>query len=324
MSESIANAIEILNGLPTLSRAWSFYDGPDVASPANRARWVDAAEQLLAMIPGQAEREAVTLGMWASDAFAGAGRFEEAISALPPISNGARASFQTSKRLCLRLEIGDDVTARDILTLFGPKVTKFGRDNLDAVAIHIAVQLDQRRSNGAARLVEQWAVDAHEIEGGYVLFSGFNGTRIVKPPRGISFDRSPSAEAFCTAAIRAAENAWREEQNIPHVGEGWISETRLYYEIKAALPTLDVIHQARPDWLGRQHLDIFVPAVKAAIEYQGEQHDRPVEFFGGTEAHALTTERDQRKAALCAANGVRLIYVREGYDLAAVLAEIAP
>jgi hypothetical protein len=73
--------------------------------------------------------------------------------------------------------------------------------------------------------------------------------RIVKPPRGLSFDRSPSAEAFCTTAIRAAENAWRAEQKIPHVGEGWIAETRLFYEIKAALPALDVIHQARLEWL---------------------------------------------------------------------------
>jgi hypothetical protein len=73
---------------------------------------------------------------------------------------------------------------------------------------------------------------------------------------------------------------------------------------------------------GRQHLDIFVPAVNAAIEYQGEQHDRPVEFFGGAEAHALTAERDQRKAALCITHGVRLIYVRKGYDLSAVLSEI--
>ena len=321
MNESITKASAILNALPTLDRVWTFYDGPDVSTPANRARWTDAAEQLLTMIPGQAEREAVTLGLWASDAFVGAGRFEDAIQALPPITSGARSSVQTSKRLCLRLEIGADVTVRDILTLFGPKVTKFGRDNLDAVALHIGVQLERRRAAGEPRLLDQWATDAHEIAGGYGLFAGTKG-RIVKPPRGLSFDRSPSAAAFCTAAIRDAENAWRAEQQIPHVGEGWIAEMRLYYEIKAALPLLEVVHQARPPWLGRQHLDIFVPALFAAIEYQGEQHDRPVDFFGGAEAYERTAERDLRKAGLCQKNGVRLVYVREGYRLAAVLAEI--
>ena len=49
-----------------------------------------------------------------------------------------------------------------------------------------------------------------------------------------------------------------------------------------------------------------------ALEYQGIQHDRPVEFFGGKLAYEENVRRDMRKRKLCIANNVRVIYVREG------------
>ncbi len=52
-----------------------------------------------------------------------------------------------------------------------------------------------------------------------------------------------------------------------------------------------------------------------AIEFQGEQHDKPIEFFGGEKAFQETKERDARKRNLCEQNGVYLIYVRSGYSL---------
>lgn len=322
MHNSIAAAVGIISRLPMVRRAWSFYDSPDIGAKSDRTKWSDAGEKLLALIPGQAQREAVTLGMWASDAFVGAGQFDRAIETLGQNPMGARASLQTSNRLALRLEVGDDVTAGDVVSLFGPKVTKFGRENLDAIALHIGVQLDQRRKQGSGRLVEQWAADAYEFEGGYSLFLGLHPLRIIKPPRGLSFALSPSAETFCVAAIRAAENAWRGERKIPHVGEGWIAETRLFYELKVALDHHEVLHHASPPWLGRQHLDIYIPDLHTAIEYQGEQHDRAVEFFGGISAFELTKERDARKARLCDNNGIRLLYARAGYKLNELLSDI--
>ena len=65
--------------------------------------------------------------------------------------------------------------------------------------------------------------------------------------------------------------------------------------------------------MGRQHLDIYLPYYNIAIEYQGAQHYRPVEFFGGVEAFEKTKERDQRKREKCAENNCALIYVDEGY-----------
>ncbi len=108
---------------------------------------------------------------------------------------------------------------------------------------------------------------------------------------------------------RELENIIREEKSIPKIGEGWISETLLYYNIKNTFNEFEVINHASPEWLGRQHLDIFIPEKNIAIEYQGRQHTEPIEFFGGTEAFLKNQERDKRKLRLCGENGIKLLYV---------------
>ena len=69
----------------------------------------------------------------------------------------------------------------------------------------------------------------------------------------------------------------------------------------------DTLYQYRPDWLGRQSLDLYIPSLRAGIEYQGIQHYHPVEFFGGEEALARRQELDRQKKELCMQNNVRLI-----------------
>jgi len=56
-----------------------------------------------------------------------------------------------------------------------------------------------------------------------------------------------------------------------------------------------------------------------AIEHQGQQHDRAVDFFGGEDNYKMTVKRDKRKQRLCKKHRVKLIYVREGYQLSDVL-----
>ncbi|MGA2525626.1 MAG: hypothetical protein ABSF79_03295 [Smithellaceae bacterium] len=111
---------------------------------------------------------------------------------------------------------------------------------------------------------------------------------------------------------REAENELRDILGIPRVGEGWISELELLKMIQSIFPNEKIIHEARPLWLGLQRLDIFIPGLKLAIEYQGLQHYEPVPFFGGEEGFSRTQSRDKRKADLCAENDVTLIYFR--YD----------
>ena len=111
---------------------------------------------------------------------------------------------------------------------------------------------------------------------------------------------------------RESENKFRESRGIPRIGEGWISEMELLNLVRKTYPNEIVIHQGNPDWLGLQKLDVYIPNMKIAIEYQGRQHYEPIDFFGGEEGLNRTIERDQRKARLCSENGVKLIYFR--YD----------
>jgi hypothetical protein len=109
--------------------------------------------------------------------------------------------------------------------------------------------------------------------------------------------------------LREGINAVRVDLGLPKIGEGWLSETDLLRRIQDLLPGEEVIHHGRPKWLGRQHLDIWIPHRKIAVEYHGAQHFGSVAFFGGEVGLEKTQERDDRKRRLARENGVRLIEI---------------
>ena len=85
----------------------------------------------------------------------------------------------------------------------------------------------------------------------------------------------------------------------------WKHELSLFHCVRTHYP--DTLYQYRPDWLGRQSLDLYIPGIRTAIEYQGIQHFLPVDFFGGEEALSQRQELDIQKKQLCDKNQVRLI-----------------
>ncbi len=105
--------------------------------------------------------------------------------------------------------------------------------------------------------------------------------------------------------FRESENKLREEHNLPRIGEGWISETQLFYLVKEEFE--DATQHHSPEWLYPQHLDVFIPSKNIAIEYQGRQHFEPVDFFGGVETFQDNLKRDKRKKKKCKDNKVKLI-----------------
>lgn len=85
----------------------------------------------------------------------------------------------------------------------------------------------------------------------------------------------------------------------------WGNEYRLFSLVSRY--NANAQYQYYSDWLGQQSLDIYISDSKIGIEYQGEQHYKAVDIWGGEAALKENQERDLRKKRLCAENGVLLL-----------------
>ena len=155
----------------------------------------------------------------------------------------------------------------------------------------------------------------------HLLFPGTANQFSIRVTYLDSNDIDPVYEEF-KVLVRNAENTIRTQANMPKVGEGWISETELYYRVKEYFQTELVINHGRPTWLERQHFDVYFPERNIAIEYQGDQHLRPIDFFGGIEAFEASKKRDERKKELAEKNGCKLIYVYKDYNFLDIVRNI--
>ena len=55
--------------------------------------------------------------------------------------------------------------------------------------------------------------------------------------------------------------------------------------------------------------DFYLPEHNICIEYHGEQHYKPVKFFGGVKNLELTLKRDKIKGDYCIKNNIKLIVI---------------
>lgn len=85
------------------------------------------------------------------------------------------------------------------------------------------------------------------------------------------------------------------------------TENALYLIVRDLYPDIEILRHIRPDFLEHLELDIYIPSLKIAFEYQGQQHFNPVAHWGGKEALRKTQERDSRKKKLCRENYIELI-----------------
>lgn len=206
----------------------------------------------------------------------------------------------------------------DVLALTSLKAgwgtSRFRWENQEAVAAAATPMLDRLYDKHGENLLQHCA---DKDKYGEVLRLPFDGYYWTGSPM---VWRSPSDSALEEAnermreVMRDAENSARVRMGVPKIGEGWVQETMLIYRVKDAFPQLEAVQHGRPDWLSPQHLDVWIPSLNIGIEFQGEQHFRPIAYFGGEEAHKASKERDARKESLCRANGCHLIVVRQGYD----------
>jgi hypothetical protein len=128
-------------------------------------------------------------------------------------------------------------------------------------------------------------------------------------------------------SIRIIENDIRLFYNEKIIGSLY-NENLLFKQVSKRFgEKYKVISQGNPHWLGNQRFDIYFPELNIGIEYQGEQHFRPVDFGGkGREVSQQqfleNQKRDIIKKQKSIENDCILIFVLPKYDLETVLNEI--
>ena len=79
---------------------------------------------------------------------------------------------------------------------------------------------------------------------------------------------------------------------------------------------IEYVYQKKFDWLGRQTLDFYLPKYRIAIECQGEQHYRPVDFGGRGEKWAIKMfdkikKLDNIKLNKVKENNIKMLYIND-------------
>ena len=59
----------------------------------------------------------------------------------------------------------------------------------------------------------------------------------------------------------------------------------------------------------RLSYDFYLPTYNILIEYQGQQHERPVNIFGGEEQFEIQKEHDKRKREYAEQNNINLVEI---------------
>lgn len=104
------------------------------------------------------------------------------------------------------------------------------------------------------------------------------------------------------------------------------SKSHLEQEIISSLNNkkINFISQHTFEWLKNKKpmsLDFFLPDYNIAIECQGEQHYRPIKFWGGETKYNERIQLDTAKKRLCDEHGIKVLYfthyskIQEGGDI---------
>ena len=138
-------------------------------------------------------------------------------------------------------------------------------------------------------ILKQWLEDNFDVYNPYTS-DGYNSSRLKEINVGIKTIYNDLAQQLYAEGVLKIK---------------WISEYSLF---RISLRHYnDSLYQYHPKWLGKQSVDIFIPCLNIGIEYQGQQHYKAIDYFGGEEGLNQRKELDGRKRKLCMDNGVTLV-----------------
>ena len=187
------------------------------------------------------------------------------------------------------IEVADPLKA-DITYHF----TDFTVEHFDVIAVRCEKKLRKWEGNQEQSLL-QYIAEIYDDDPAFT-------------PSGQNFMFTKEFIELVNRIAYEAENEIRKKMNYPPIGKPSLTETKLYQLVKSVFEDYELIHHARPSFLGRQHLDIYIPKFKLAIEYQGEQHFKPIDFWGGVEGLKASQKRDEKKREICKRHGIAIVY----------------
>lgn len=268
---------------------------------------------------------------WLKDLYLLKGDYRGALESFTLLNPRKYYTMHANSVLNIKYHLGIDVSPIELLCI-NNNITKTGQAYFDEILKYCGIILNKNKlekKEDFLKYIGDKYKDLRICE--LPLFSGYMDWLGGRDPnagtlgnlyykqsyaiKGFEFYKIKDFNNFSLELCRDAENAVREDKDLPRVGEGWVSETELFYLIKNRYENLDVIMHYSDDWLGLQHLDVFIKKLNIAFEYQGKQHFEPIDFFGGEEAFEQVRKRDEEKKVKCKKKGVKLFYVLENYKI---------
>ena len=267
---------------------------------------------------------------WAHDCLLVMNKYDEYLDKTEPKAISRAGAYSSNLRLNIQEKIELPANPMDILLMAGGRETRFILENQDLYKDKVSICFNAfaEKNGGWFNLLNSWLQDPTLYQ--HTLFDHAFMKKSYKLSFNLKVFYATREHFYATrehfkvikALSRDAENLARESVGIPKVGEGWVSETRLYRKLESEFSNTEVIQHGNPAWLGRQHFDIWMPNWKIAVEHHGKQHFEPVDFFGGEESFTETVERDKRKVELAEKHGVILLTVTENDDVDELIKKI--
>ena len=127
--------------------------------------------------------------------------------------------------------------------------------------------------------------------------------------------REPRREGAYLEICKDTENRLRTDLGYPPIGKSHLSEIMLYKTVCALFAPMQVVRNYRGRELERLEIDIWIPDLKLAIEFQGEQHYKSMTHWGGEAGFVRRQENDLRKRELCKLLGYTLVEIENYGDV---------
>lgn len=118
------------------------------------------------------------------------------------------------------------------------------------------------------------------------------------------------------------ERILRKSYGYPEKGKTGMREKMLYDSACMIFGSENVIRHYRGAEMERLEIDVWIPDVKIALEYQGEQHSKHIPHWHGENGFDDQKKRDARKIMLCKKLGYRLMLFgpKDNLDFVSLLA----